>query len=203
VAFVAVPDKAPGDLLTSAMWNTYIGDNLNKGVMRPIGEVVLGAPASSIDFTSIPADHVHLMLELVARGDAAVAEVNVSVRLNNDNGANYNRQGFQATNATVTASGSINTTSLTVGTMPGSTAVANAAATIDVWIAGYAAATFFKQLRAAASWENADTAAGQSLSFSGGLWKAAPAAVNRITLLPNSGNFAAGSFATLYGMGGI
>jgi hypothetical protein len=181
-----------GDVVTAAEFRKGAG---------ALFDTTLSVAAASIDITGIISDYAHLKLEIVARGDTAALEANVALRFNNDSGANYNRQGHQATNATVTAAGSINNTSLIVGTMPAATAPANAAATIGVKIGNYTGTTFFKAVRARAAWENADTAAGQSLSSTGGTWKATPAAVNRITVLALLGNFAVGTRVTLYGEG--
>jgi hypothetical protein len=175
-------------------------EEFGKGV-GALFDTTLSVAAAQIDITGIIADYAHLKLEIAARGDTAALEANVALRFNNDSGANYNRQGLQATNATLTAAGTINNTSLIVGTMPAGTAVANAAATIVAEIRNYTGTTLFKAIKAAAAWENADTAAGQSLSSTGGTWKATPAAVNRITVLASAGNFAAGTRVTLYGEG--
>jgi len=85
---VTVPDKAPGDVFTEAMWDTYIRDNFNIGSHTPIADTILGSAAANIDFTSLPQTFAHL--HVVGHWRAASGTIKeLQVRLNNDSTAIY------------------------------------------------------------------------------------------------------------------
>lgn len=195
LTFVTVPDKAAGDIYTEAMWDTYTRDNLNTGVWRTIAETTLIASASTIDFLSIPATFTHLLLITDLRGDAAVVNQAANVRFNNDSGANYQYELLQGSAAAVAASANAAQTSLALAAATGSTATAATSAASLILIPNYAAATFQKNALAM----NGMEVAAALVQMFAGRWANA-AAINRVTLLPGSGNFVAGSRATLVGV---
>lgn len=202
--FTAVPTKAIGDVFTAdPMWNQYLRDNLNKGVTRPIAETTLAAPAASIDFTSIAADWSHLVLELFLRDTGVTVGAAVNARLNNDSAANYSHEQLNVSGVAVTAVETLGGTSVRIGRAPGASAPANSFAAIEVLILNYASATYLKMLSCRTSSREGAGADSLHLELHSGSWFAAAAAVNRVTILPGSSQFAIGSKATLYGMGGI
>jgi len=201
--YLVPPTKNPGDVLTSSLWNSYIRDNLDFGMVRPIADQVLGIAAASIDFTSIPATFAHLMVEIYAAGDTAAPSISVLARLNNDSSAIYSGETFSAVHATLVGLGYLNAAQLTIAAMPAATGPGvNHRGAALLFIPNYAQPSGNKSVLGFSYYENADTVAGQGLYHVGGIWKSA-AAINRLTLLPGAGNFVASSRATLYGMGGI
>jgi hypothetical protein len=200
--FTAVADKAAGSIFTEADWDTFLRDNLNKGVMRPIAEVTLASPAALIDFTSIAADWSHLQLIAYLRGDTAAAETTVLARLNNDSGANYDYQSGTFSAAVAAAAETLAATSMRVGQCPANTAGANLFSLTVIDLVHYAGATNHK-VAASRCAHKRGTASGDLTKYEfGGHWRST-AAINRVTLLPGAGNFQTGSRITLYGMGGI
>jgi len=200
MSFVVVPDKSVGDTFTEAMWDTYIKDNLNKGVIRPIAETTLVASAASIDFTSIAADWSHLLLVGYLRTDSAFPDLRC--RFNGDTGANYDYQRILADNASISTAGSAGATAATFSdTLCGSDAVANVFSPAILWIPHYANATNHKSGLGWSSRKTANTSAGMAEALTAIFWRSG-AAINQVTVLPNSGNFVSGCRVTLYGLGG-
>lgn len=202
--FTELPTRNVGDVFTAdPMWNTYLRDNMNKGVVRPIAQATLAADAASIDFASIAADWEHLLLVVYARSAIAATGDDLLVRFNGDTGTNYNLQVLDASGTTVTATETIGTGSgLLIGRCPGANAPTLAFGHAEARIPHYAGATNHKALSAYSSRRTADASGGQSVHLSGGQWKSA-AAITQVTLRANGGNLVAGTRATLYGMGGI
>lgn len=202
--YTAPPTKIAGDVLTSALWNTYVRDNFDAGVMRLLADSgTLAASAASIDFTSIPQTFVNLMLVAKVRGDVAAAATALLMRLNNDSGANYNWEQLSAGGTVVSGTGSTSQTSARVGSVVGASGAANRFAVYRILIADYANATEHKPVEATGSSIPDDTTSNWGgVDLYGSVWKAAPAALNRVTLLPGSGLFVAKSRVLLYGLPG-
>lgn len=201
--YLVPPTKNPGDVLTSALWNSYIRDNLDFGMVRPIADILLGAPAALIDFTSIPATFAHLRVVCSLRGDTAVTGLATNVRFNNDVAANYSSELHTDSINVAAISESLAATSGRLGRCPGSTAPALEFATTIHEIADYRSVAKHKNGVAQTSSRETAASGGMNLEIEAISWFAAVAVINQITIFPSSGNFIAGSRATLYGMGGI
>lgn len=199
--YSTVPDKAAGDVFTEAMWDTFIKDNMNKGLCRPIAETTLSGSVGTITFSSIAADWTHLLLLHNLRGDTGLAQ-NLLARFNADSGTNYNSSSLAETGTASTHSESIAGSSMVVGAIGGTTAPANSAGAGAVFILNYATTTFWKQLVGISTESQGIVTATTFTRLFGGHWKNA-AALSSITLLPASGNFITGGKATLYGLGGV
>lgn len=201
MTFSTVPDKSAGDVFTEAMWDTYIRDNLNKGVMRPIADTIVSVATSSITFSSIPADYAHLFLEVYARGDTAATAASLVMRLNSDAGANYDAEVLLVNGATVAGSEQLAATSMRIGQFPANTAVASAFASTRIGIDHYQSAAHKSAYAQTAT--KIGTATGNiQIELESGHWRST-AVINAIQLLPSAGNFAAGCRATLYGLPAI
>ena len=200
MAFSTVPTKNVGDVFTAAMWNTYIRDNINKGVVRPIGDTVLGSAAASITFSSITTDYLHLMLLFHGRGDTVAVNTTLLLRLNGDTGTNYHMESARAVNTVVDAP-TISGTSVQVGLVAAASATAGYASALSSHIMNYASTTFHKQLTFLNMHAQSAGLGNVEARFGGGFW-ASTAAVNSVQIFPGAGNFIAGTRATLYGMPG-
>jgi len=200
--YLTPPAVAPGNVLTSAAWN-LIRDDLDFGMVRPIADIILGASAASIDFTSIPATFAQLLLVAYLRSDkAAVTSDLITCRFNNDSGATYSYQSLQALNAGISAAGAVAATALLLGTIPAATAPASTFATVELLIPHYAGVANYKTWSGRNFRRLGATAGDVATNWQGGEWSAS-AAVNRLTLLASASNLLTGSRAPLYGMGGI
>lgn len=157
--------------------------------------------AGAIDFQTIPQTFAHLLLDIDARGDAAATNVGMSIRLNNDSNPNYSSVNSDVNNTGLASNESLGATAMiAMGLMPAATAPANGFASIVIEVLNYAGATHHKHVLGRSSARLNAIAGTLYWRFAGGVWFAAPAAINRLTLIPAAGNFANGSLATLYGL---
>lgn len=184
---------ATGDLITAAQINRWC-------VM--LADSVLDSPAATFDLTSIPAHWSHLKLVAYLRGDSASVAVPVYVRFNNDASAIYDRQALVANAATVTGSESISNTSAQIGNMPDSSGLADSFGVLELTIPYYAGTTDLKSASSIGGHKRDNSTGNVYVEQYSVHWRSA-AAINRITLLPSSGNFDTGSRVSLYGTGRI
>lgn len=180
-----------GDIVTAAEYKKGAG---------AIFDTVLGGSAANIDITGIVATYTNLMLYLSARGDNATTSIGVIMRFNNDSGANYDYENLTASAATVASTETIATTSAFIGNCPANTAGASLFSSHSIFIANYAGTTANKTAEATAALKYG-TASGNMVRYLTSCFWRNSAAISRITLLPATGNFVAGTRATLYAMG--
>lgn len=181
----------PGDIPTAAEFKKGVG---------AIADTTLGGSAASIDLTGLPTSYAHLLVAIVGRGDTAASNVNVSLRFNNDSAANYSMQHIQGNTTTPTAAESVGQTSILCGFMAAASATAGHPGSLFISLPGYSGTTFFKQALCQVGLSLALTTTNSFVSQRMGVW-ASTAAINRLTLLPVSGNFIAGTRMTVYAMG--
>lgn len=198
--YLVPPTKNPGDLLTSPLWNSFIRDNLDFGMVRPVGDVVLGSSAASVDFTSIPATFAHLLLVLYLRSDAGATSAALNLRLNNDSGANYDLDAISATSGAPSgadsyAGGAISLPGISAGTAP-----ADTFAPYLLFLPGYAGGGN-KTVVSVGGYKTGAVVGSLLTDIRTAYWRS-NVAINRLTLT-TGGNFVARSRVTVYGMGGI
>jgi hypothetical protein len=193
MTFVAMPDKAAGDQYTEAMWD-QMKDNFNKGVMRPIAETILGAPAASITLSSIAADWSTLWLSANLRSVVAAFSDGMRLRYNGDTGANYDYQGLTTTTE------SFGATSLYLGNLPGASSVSGNRSSLFLVIPNYVGTTAHKAAHAMSGATNISGHTNDTIST---VWRST-AAITSIQLFTNSGsNLDTGSRVTLMGVSNI
>ena len=168
----------------------------SSGAMTRISQSILGA-AGTFSFTSIPGSYTDLLLTFTVRCDNA-ANQNIAVEVNNDSAAHYDWQLLQAVDtATPVASEGVAATYFLAGLAPGTGVTAGAATSARLWIPNYAQTTFWKQFLCETFLPNSVGSGGfYNYSFKGE-WRSTPA-ISRIDILPATGNFIAGSIATLW-----
>ena len=194
MAYTAIPTKNPGDILTSALWNTYLQGNADSGFTRMLGDITLGSTTASFDFTSIPATFAHLLGVAYVRGSDAAATVNAALRFNNDSAADYIYETLNGTGGTAGAASQTAQTSLALGAVAANGAVANVFSPVFFLVPHYTNAANRKQLLAMTGYAGSPLVHITSADWSG------TAAVNRITLFPSASSWLAGSRCTLYGL---
>jgi hypothetical protein len=166
-----------------------------------IAQVVLGAAAANITFTAIPQTYRHLLLVLSGRSDAAVAATPVHIRLNGDTGANYDTQRMNAAGTALAAAEFLAATAGFVGAVPGASATAGMAGMARILLPDYRGTARLKTWTAEGG-ESQGTGTGQTfLRHDRGQWRSA-VAITDVGVYPASGNFAAATVATLYGLKG-
>ena len=165
-----------------------------------IADSTASGSVASFDFTSLPGQFAHLLIRVMARGDTAVTGVNCLVRFNNDNGANYSYQYITANNSTnVSALGAVSATSVPVGGFPAASSPASYPGYLDLGVTQYAGTSLYKVGQANSFIANTALNTGMQLGPMGFMWLST-SAINRVTIFPSSGNFVAGSRATIYGL---
>jgi len=170
-------------------------------VFSKLFDTTLGAAGPSFDFSSIPQTNSHLLLVVQGRGDAAAVAIGVTGRLNGDAGANYNEQRVVGNAATVSATEGIAVSAATLGLLPGASAAAGMFGSLFSFIPNYRSTTGSKQMLGLLAYIQSLATANTIVGMAQGHWRTAGVAVNRLTVLAGSGNFIAGSRATLYGLG--
>lgn len=171
---------------------------LNSGVMQQIATTTLTGTQAAITL-NIPAGTSYNFLKCSwrVRGDQAAAAQQLYLRLNGDTGSNYLWQNVQGNNSTASSNTSGATaTFIHIGTMTCASATGLYFSSGDFEISGASDATNYK------------TAVGKDIAFAsttnmwagtyGGQWISA-AAVTAVSLVPQAGNFVAGSIMSLWG----
>lgn len=149
--------------------------------------------ASSIDFTAIPATFTDLCLKVSARTGDATTQLSLYLSFNGS--ATSKSDKYLIGNGSATASGGGALNRVTWGLNGGST-TASTFGNSEVYIPSYLSSNY-KSYSADGVLENNATAAGAGLTA--GLWSNT-AAINQITVTPESGSFVQYSSASLYGI---
>ena len=157
---------------------------------EPIATQTLGSAAATITFSSIPATYTDLRLVLVGTHSASG---DVNLQFNSDTTTNYS---FTVLYGTGTAAGSYRQTNQTAIQL---TAIGQLSTTIPELktadIFSYAGSTFKTVLTSESNDQNGSGSVGNVV----GLWRST-SAINTVNLGRTSGNFNAGTTATLYGI---
>jgi len=205
MTYVAVPDKAVGDIFTETMWDVSIKDNMNKGVLRPIGDNLLVSGAASVSFSSIATDWAHLLAILFVRMEGLVTMATGSIRFNNDSGANYDWVDQLTTAATTMNSFELFAqTQIGMGTndIPGASAGANLFGSVYMLIPNYANSSNHKLVTGLVGSKSGTSTGNVKAAQFSGFWRST-AAINRVDFFSGAGNWAAGSRFALFGVSGI
>lgn len=171
---------------------------LNNNTMQLLATSTLTGSQASIAL-NIPAgvSYNNLKVTWRVRGDQASAAQQLYLRLNGDAGSNYLWEVLQANNTTVAGTTSAGTsTFIQIGTMTCASATALYFSSGDCEISGAIDTTNYKVVCGKGS-AFATTTNMWSGTFSG-QWLSA-SAVTSVSLVPQAGNFVAGSVMSLYG----
>jgi hypothetical protein len=174
-----------------------------------IGEVILGAPADTIDFLAIPQTYRHLRLVVRAKmANAIEAHYSLSMGFNGDLRAGssvlYDVVHREAQGASAfVAAGNLGAAFFNeIGWIP-SSATASFASSTDIEIDDYARTLFEKTIRSRCSSQLGDATALLSNHYemtAHGRWRST-VAVSRLTIFASSAsNMGIGTMASLYGL---
>jgi hypothetical protein len=170
------------------------------GSISVVSDSLLAAPAASFDIQNIPAIFTHLLMTGMLRGDVAGNRATSAIRFNNDSGANYGEQHLDLNGTTVTGVNLTAQTSAAFSPMAAASSIANRFGTFDAFFPDYQAGTaHFRSFEYGGGVLGTAVAADREFQRGHGTWDNT-AAITRITVLPPSGNFIAGSRVTLYGL---
>lgn len=177
-----------GDIPTAAEFAKGVGAAYN---------TTLTGTATSIDITGLPTSYAHMLIWFLGRGDAAAASTGLNLRLNNDSGSNYDMQRLFASATTVTASETLGTTSMDLGSVPAASAAAGIFSGGLIWLPNYASTTPQKEIIVVGGYKTGTASGNLFTLIRTGFWRST-AAINRLTFLPGGNNFDVGTRATVY-----
>jgi hypothetical protein len=156
----------------------------NSGVTTPV-------------FTNIPQNFKHLQLRMSLRDTAGTAVTSGFLRFNSDAAANYWFTGLNGNGSSVTApSNSSFGGYLPLGTVPGSTALADCYGNLIVDILDYTSSSKIKTTRSISGF---DVGTSGQVQYSGGLWNST-AAITSIQCGADTAGNAAFTRIDLYGI---
>lgn len=157
---------------------------------------------ASVSFTGIPQGYNSLRVVLAGRGSAAAASTTVTLSFNGDTtAAHYAYQYAYGTAAIAGAAEDISDPGILAGGVTAASGVAGDQGVIIVDIPNYAGTTYSKAAIVQNIRRETALTGGMFTIMLGGFWiSGGTAAINRVDLVLASGNFVAGTTATLYGL---
>jgi hypothetical protein len=191
--------------LVTAASNVLITGGGGSGNFTLICDDLLSGSQASFDTNTILGGNIsgaykHLKLYVYGRSDNADTNEALYMNFNNDStAAHYDIASFTFSGGGTTSSTGGTDSKITMGNIPAANAPASYFSQTEVTIANYADTTGFKSTHGLGGLERGTTAANSFVVFNAGLWLST-AAVNRIAVVPQAGNFVAGSRFTLYGL---
>jgi hypothetical protein len=176
------------------------------GPMQLLCSQILGAPAAIIDTISllpagIPQNFTHLRVIVRGRGDQVTTSIAVRIRFNNDSGANYYDSRLFSS-ATAQADQALGATVGRLGYLAAAQDPATYGGLVDALIPMYAESNWAKQYISQGYFQSGNNSGNPVATLTGGQWSNA-APITRIQILPELGNFLAGTGFYLYGIGDL
>jgi len=160
---------------------------------EPIATTTLGSAASSITFSTIPGTYTDLVLTLVYLRDTSGSAYPI-MRFNSDTGSNYSGTRLTGDGSSAASARQTNQTSISIDGEYGSSTTVPGLGIVHIF--SYAGSTNKTVLGETSMDKNGSGGVIRRVS----LWRNT-AAITSITILEAvSGNFAAGTTATLYGI---
>ena len=182
------------------LYTTMNANNGNSfGALVPIASAAATGSSNSLSFSSIPSTFQDLMIVLNARSTNASTTTQAIMFFNGDvSSSNYSATWIDGNGSSATSGRQSNFAQLyCVDGMPAASATSGIFSSTVFHILNYASTSTFKTvlIRQAADLN------GSGLSrLTVGLWRATPAAISSLGINAVSGNYAAGSTLTLYGV---
>ena len=163
----------------------------------------LTADAASFDVQDIPSGYRNLHIILTGRSTRNLADDSARIQFNGDTGSNYDYQYTwgSGTSGTASAAAAYAQTGLDVMEVPAATAPSDNFGMYVFEVPHYDSTAFRKQIMHRGGAPTVSSGAGYYSESPAGLWRST-AAINRIKIAPNNGNWKAGSRLTIYGLGG-
>lgn len=191
-----VTDEATTERSSGAAWQTY-GD----GATPPVVLIDEQSPSgvSTITFSAIAATYRDLKCVVRGAGLKAASFVAVRFRFNGDTGSNYDFQANTFNNATATSAGQVAQAFIENGFLPAASGVSSAGGEAELTIYNYRDTTFHKACMGTSGVRLSGAASGLFNTQTWADWRNT-AAITSVTAFLESGNFAAGSVVSLYGL---
>jgi hypothetical protein len=196
--FTTVPDKTTGAVFTETNWDTDIAANLNTGLWTPIARA-LGLGFTQVDFDGVPSGYAAILMTCWARHSSASTGVNVWLRLNDDVGANYDRNYMGADGNVADAGESLAATQGSWAVVPGASSPADHYGGGFMVMPAYDQSDRHKSWYAMTTWKRSLASGGMTCRYDAGFWRST-AAVTKVSAFFSSGTFAGESVVNLYGL---
>jgi hypothetical protein len=168
------------------------------GSVSLITETVTSGSQASVTFSAIAATYRDLLVVVRGRHNTAATTVDIFLRFNADSGANYHYQQHHSYGTGIVAAQQVTQTQAKIGNLPGNSATANYAGTIQLRIGDYRGTTFYKSV--VAQWANSYGSGGftQGVGVNAGLW-ASTSAITSVEVRGDADYFVDGTVISLYG----
>jgi hypothetical protein len=166
-----------------------------------ISTTVLGSTTASVTFSSLgdyASTYKHLQIRAVVRGSQAAGGVNTRLQINADTGTTYSEHGVFGNGTTISVYATASTTGMFFGNIPGSTATANAFAAVVIDLLDAYSTTKNKTIRNKSGFSSV----GNNRVDIGSGARRNIESTTSMTLIPQSGSWAANSRFSLYGIRG-
>jgi hypothetical protein len=156
---------------------------------------ILTTAASTITFSSIPANYKHLQIRGILRSNRSDTWSAYGLRVNNDSGNNYARHTLFGDRSSVSSGSSTSTSAALDNGLPAANATANYFVPFVADFLDYSNTSKNKTMRFLYQYE----LNGASIYLSSALWQNTNA-INQISVYDQIGSFVAGSRISLYGI---
>jgi hypothetical protein len=162
-----------------------------------LDRIVLTANQATLDFQNIPSGYRAIKIVASLRTTVAATSENITARINNDSGANYDALlGLNSHSGTLTTVENLAATSAVLAQIPANTAPANVYGALEITIPDYDNTSRNKAGISRSSAKLATTTGNVKTGLSSLFWRS-NSAITRITLL-SAGNYASGSMIEIY-----
>ena len=157
-----------------------------------INKAILASTASSVSFTSIPADYTDLLVKVSVRGSTSQVYDVLNMQFNSSSNFNW----IKLEGSGSSASSANATTNDNIAVMTGANATANTFGSADIYIPNYLSSNYKSVSVDSVSENNATTAYSD---FYASLWQST-AAITSISFTPQTSPFVVGCSFYLYGI---
>ena len=158
-----------------------------------LATTTLGSAAASISFSSISSAYTDLRVVLTALGDATALGYDLRSRINGDTATNYSRTYIAGSGSAASSSRVTSQTYITATQNAGLSTTIPSLFTFDYF--SYAGSTNKSLLLTSSQDQNGSGDVNRQVA----LWRST-SAITSVSFFPQTGNFAAGTTATLYGI---
>lgn len=202
--FTSVPSKSAGGSFTGSEYEAYWRANMNSGVMRPLGGVLLDADVATVTLSNLSAQDFWALLVFVeARSNAAVTSTNWRMRINGDASANHGYNRGWGRNVTATFDVGSTETGILGLNIPGGSSPAGVFGFTVLQIMGAQTSGQYRVTSGLAVSKGSNASSGMYTGFIGGMWPNTTDPLSTLTFIPQLGSFATGSRFMVYGIGDI
>jgi len=162
-----------------------------------ISTQLVSSSVASVTFSSIPSTFRHLQLRVAGRGEQSAASISIRLTANSDSGANYASHYIFGDGSSVYSVGLPSETYASLGFIPAAQMASSVFGASIIDVLDYSKTTKNKTFRALNGFKD-NTFPTNRVALHSALW-ASTSAINSLSLVAQSGNWAVGSRFSLYG----